>query len=180
MAEIKSFPPARLVCGIISAHGAAFDRAEARLAGEFGEITSRSPRFPFDVTDYYEPEMGAGLRRGFVAFLPLVDPAGLAEAKIRTNALEREISTELGTAGRIVNLDPGCLTTAALIMATAKDFAHRIPMRDGIYGHLELLFTRTGVRLLEWTYPDFRRAGVQEYFAAERRRLLAEMQSGGG
>jgi len=179
MAEIKSFPPARLVCGIISAVDAAFDRAEARLAGEFGELASRSPRFPFDVTDYYEPEMGAGLRRGFVAFRPLVDPAGLAEAKIRTNAIEREISAELGTGGRIVNLDPGCLTGAALIMATAKNCAHRIPMRGGVYGHLEILFTRTGVRLLEWTYPDFRRAGIQEYFIAERRRLLAELQARG-
>jgi hypothetical protein len=181
MAEIKGFPPARLVCGVISARDAAFERAEARLAEAFGEIASRSPRFPFDFTDYYEPEMGPGLRRGFVAFRSLVDPSTLAAAKIRTNALEREISAELGggAGGRPVNLDPGCLTSAALIMATAKDFAHRIPMRDGIYGHLELLFTRAGVRLLDWTYPDFGRPGVQAFFIAERRRLLADLRARG-
>jgi hypothetical protein len=179
MAEIKPFPPARLVCGLLAGRDAAFERAEARLAAEFGGIVSRSPRLPFVFTDYYELEMGPGLKRGFIAFEPLVDPSGLAAVKIRTNALEREIAAELAEEGRPINLDPGCLTSAALIMATAKDFAHRIPMRAGIYGHLELLFTRTGVRLLDWTYPDFGQADIQAYFIAERRRLLAELRTRG-
>ena len=122
-------------------------------------------------TDYYDAEMGGpGLRRGFLGFERLVDPSGLAAVKIRTNGLESEIAAEFDAGGRpghprrIVNLDPGYLTPAALIMATAKDFSHRIPLQDGIYGHLELLFTRTGIRRLEWTYPDFCQAGYQTYF----------------
>jgi hypothetical protein len=172
MAEIKGFPPVKLVCGIIAARDEHFDRAETRLAELFGEVDGRSPRFPFELTDYYRAEMGPGLKRGFLGFRPLVDPAVLAAAKIRTNALEREIAAEFGAEARIVNLDPGILTSAALIMATAKNFSHRIPLRDGIYGHLEFVFTRTGIRRLDWTYPDFAQEGYQAFFLDLRRRFL--------
>jgi hypothetical protein len=177
MAKIKDFPPVRLVCGIIAARDEHFHRAEERLTELFGEIDSRSPRFPFEITDYYRAEMGDGLRRGFLSFQPLVDPGVLPDAKLRTNALEREIASEFGAGARIVNLDPGYLTAAALIMATAKDFSHRIPLRDGIYGHLEFLFTRTGIRRLEWTYPDFAQEGYQAFFLASRKKLLVELKN---
>ncbi len=179
MAEIKDFQPVQLVCGIIAARDEHFDRAEARLSGLFGNVDSRSPRFPFEITDYYHAEMGAGLRRGFLSFRPFVDPSVLPSAKIRTNALEREIAAEFGGPARIVNLDPGYLTAAALIMATAKDFSHRIPLRDGIYGHLEFLFTKTGIRRLDWTYPDFAQEGYQAYFLALRRKFLSAMKKRG-
>jgi len=178
MAEIRAFPRARLVCGIIAALDGHFELAEARLASAFGEIESRSARFPFEFTDYYRAEMGGGLRRGFLSFRPLVDPAMLPEAKIRTNALEREAAAELGAGARIVNLDPGIVTSAALIMATAKDFSHRIPLRDGIYGHLELLFTKGAIRRLDWTYPDFAQEGYQAFFLAVRRKLLLDLRAG--
>jgi len=179
MAEIKGFPPVQLICGIIAARDEHFARAEERLSELFGDIDSRSPRFLFELTDYYRAEMGPGLRRGFLSFRPLVDPAVLAAAKIRTNALEREIAAEFGAEARIVNLDPGILTAAALIMATTKDFSHRIPIRDGIYGHLEFLFTRTGIRRLDWTYPDFAQEGYQAFFLDLRGKFLAAMKMRG-
>ena len=176
MATIKDFPPVQLVCGIIASRDDHFDRAEERLSGIFGEVDSRSPRFPFELTEYYRAEMGSGLRRGFLSFRSFIDPSVLPDVKIRTNALEREIAAEFGTATRIVNLDPGYLTAAALIMATAKDFSHRIPLRNGIYGHLEFLFTRTGIRRLDWTYPDFAQEGYETYFLALRKELLRRLK----
>lgn len=189
MAEIRSFPPVKLMCGIIAARDEHFIRAEEKLAGLYGPIDSRSARFAFDLTNYYEVEMGPGLKRGFISFDRLIDPSGLAAIKIRTNGLEKEIAAEFGTdrqpgrrsqpgcRGRIVNLDPGYLTAAALIMATAKDFSHRIPLQEGIYGHLEFLFTKTGIRRLDWTYPDFAQEGYQAYFLSLRREHLRRLKA---
>ncbi len=83
------------------------------------------------------------------------------------------VRQERGVTGRPVNIDPGYLTASALVMATAKDFAHRIPLAGGIYAHLEFLFTRTGVRTLDWTYPDLRREPAQGYLRAVGRDLPA-------
>jgi hypothetical protein len=77
---------------------------------------------------------------------------------------------------RPVNLDPGYLKASALIMATTKDFAHRIPLTAGIYGHLELLFTRQKARTLSWTYPDFYQAGYQDFFLQVRKNYLSQLK----
>lgn len=183
MAEIRRFPPVKLICGIIAGPDEHFLRAEELLSGLYGPVDFRSARFPFIFTDYYEAEMGPGLRRGFVGFERLIDPSGLAAVKVRTNGLEREIAEEFAAEGRsgrrarVVNLDPGYLTAAALIMATAKNFSHRIPLQEGIYGHLEFLFTKSGIRRLDWTYPDFAQAGYQAFFLEVRRDYLLRLKA---
>ncbi len=179
MAELQPFAPVKLVCGVIAGPDAHFAAAEARLAAVHGPVDDRSPRAAFPGASYYEPRMGPGLRRGFLSFAALIDPVRLAGIKIATNALEAELAREWNTDLRIVNLDPGYLTGAALIMATAKDFSHRIPLSGGIYGHLEFLFTRDGIRTLEWTYPDFRGGGYGDFFLRVRRRYLAERRDPG-
>jgi hypothetical protein len=146
-----------------------------------GPVDERSPRFVFNATDYYAREMGSGLVRVFLSFRSLIEPERLAGLKLASNALEEAIGRSLGSgAPRVVNIDPGYLTRAALIMATTKDFSHRVPLADGIYAHLELLFARSGVRLLDWTYPDFRQPGYQDFFVGVRRCYLAELKGAGG
>jgi hypothetical protein len=179
MAEIRPFPPAKLVCGIIAADDGRFGRAESALSGIFGPIDGRSGRIPFDLSSYYEPEMGAGLKREFLGFARLVSPESLSGIKLRTNALERELGPAGGPSGRAVNIDPGIITGAALIMATAKDFAHRVPLREGIYGHLEFLFGRGGIRFLDWTYPDVRAGRYTPFFLEARKRLLEALKAAG-
>jgi hypothetical protein len=178
MAEILPFHPVKLVCGLLAGPDGHFAAAESRLAAAYGPIDDRSPRAPFPGADYYAPRMGPGLRRGFLSFTSLIDPSRLAGIKIATNALEEELAREYDTDLRIVNLDPGYLTAAALIMATAKDFSHRIPLSGGIYGHLEFLFTRDGIRTLEWTYPDFRGGGYGDFFLRVRKAYLAGLVRG--
>ncbi len=178
MAEIRPFPPAKLVCGIIAAAEADFERAEGAVAAVWGPLDGRSGRFPFDFSDYYAPRMGPGLKRGFVSFGPLVPPDRLSPIKRETNRLEEALGRGSGSpVARPVNLDPGIVTSAALIMATAKDFSHRIPLSEGIYGHLELLFTRTGIRLLDWTYPDFRDGRYTPFLLEARKSLLFALKA---
>jgi len=149
--------------------------AEERLVQLYGSVDTTSPLYVFNFTDYYEKQMGKNLKRKFLSFARLIAPEKLGEIKLRTNGLEEEIRDELKGDRRIVNLDPGYLTQAALIMATAKDFAHRIPVQQGIYAHLELLFGKKDVKILDWTYPDFRTEEYQKFFMEVRQIYLSQV-----
>jgi len=174
MSEPLPFAPAKYVCGVLSSEPRFFEAAEEGLVRLFGPVERRSARYDFDGTDYYAAEMGGGLlRREFLSFRNPGAPDGLVDFKLATNGLEVEISRSAGVPFRAVNLDPGYLTAAALVMATAKNFAHRVPLARGIYAHLELLFGREGVRTLDWTYPDMRRIECREFFLAVRGDILA-------
>lgn len=176
MTEAKAFQPVKLVAGVIFREETALVLAEAELERLFGPHDHRSVPFVFGTTDYYEAEMGSNLKRLFLSFRRLVGPEKLPDIKLRTNALEREIQVRLGAAGRPANIDPGILTASALIMATTKDFSHRVPLRDGVYAHLELLFSKAGIRFLDWTYPDFKnKPGYGEFLLEVRRTYLAQL-----
>jgi hypothetical protein len=180
MAKPKPFALVKLVCGVIYGDGSLYERARAVLVDRYGPADLESPAFEFDLTDYYEKDMGPGLKRRFMSFERLARPEKLAEIKIETSGLEDRLEEEAGTALRAVNIDPGYLTASALIMATAKDFSHRVPLAHGIYAHLEFLFTKTDVRFLDWTYPDMRRDGLRDFFLEVRRRYLEQLKSGPG
>ncbi|HDT13132.1 MAG TPA: DUF4416 family protein [Candidatus Aminicenantes bacterium] len=176
MAQPKEFDPVKLICGVIYREGALYQEVRKRLEAEWGRADSESEAFAFDLTGYYEDDMGGGLLRRFLSFETLVPPESLPEAKLWANELEAMAREERGVTGRPANIDPGYLTASALVMATAKDFTHRIPLGRGIYAHLELLFTRTGVKTLEWTYPDLRREPPQAYFRAVRDIYLGQLR----
>jgi hypothetical protein len=177
MAEAKPFTPAKLIVGIISSEEAILERAEEAVTAVFGSVDFKSEAFPFDQTVYYEKQMGKGLRRLFLSLTRLVPPESLSDVKVRTNVLEEELRRSFARESRIVNIDPGILTASALIMATAKDFAHRVPLRQGIYAHLELLFSKNAVKLLPWTYPDFRQEGYQRFFIKTRQAYLRQLKT---
>ena len=175
MAEIKPFSPVKLICGIIASKEATFIKAEERLVQLFGPVDTASSLFIFNYTDYYEKQMGKGLKRKFLSFTDLISPEKLGEIKTQTNELEEKIREELKEGRRVINLDPGYLTKSALIMATAKDFAHRIPLQQGIYAHLELLFSKKTFKTLDWTYPDYRTEEYHKFFTEVRRIYLSQM-----
>lgn len=175
MAEPNPFSPVKLICGIIASKEASFKKAEERLVRLYGSVDITSPLITFNFTDYYEKQMGKNLKRQFLSFASLISPEKLGEIKLRTNGLEEEIREELKEGRRVVNLDPGYLTQSALIMATAKDFAHRIPLHQGIYAHLELLFRKKSFKTLDWTYPDYRSEEYQKFFMETRRIYLSQV-----
>jgi hypothetical protein len=176
MAQPKAFAQVKLICGVIYKEEDLYGEVKRRLEGEWGSVDGESPAFPFDLTGYYEDEMGPDLSRRFMSFGTLVAPESLPERKLLTIGVEEALRRERGASGRPVNIDPGYLTASAVVMATAKDFAHRIPLGRGIYAHLEFLFTRTGVRTLDWTYPDLRREAAQAYFRSVRELYLERLR----
>ena len=160
----------------MASHHEVIRESQERLAGIFSTIDSESQEFDFDYTDYYTKQMGGPLKRKFYSFLKLISPENLSDIKIRTNELEKEIQKERKAPGRIVNIDPGFLNGAAVVMGTVKDFAHRIPLQRGIYGHLELLFGKDSVKILDWTYPDFHSPAYHEYFLRVRKIYLQQLK----
>jgi len=176
MTEAIPFSPVKLICGIIASQENFFKIAEERLMKLYGSVDNQSPLFKFNFTDYYEKQMGKNLKRKFLSFENLISPEKLSEIKLWTNKLEEEIKGEFKADYRVVNLDPGYLTPSAMIMATAKDFAHRIPLQDGIYAHLELLFSKKGVKTLDWTYPDLKTEEYQQFFMEVRRVYLNQLK----
>jgi len=176
MTEPHPFSLVKLICGIIASEERFFIRSKEKLAQLYGPIDLESAQFPFNHTDYYQKQMGKGLKRKFISVKRLISPEELSEIKIQTNKLEAEIREEFHANYRVVNLDPGYLTSSALIMATAKGFAHRIPLQNGIYAQLEFLFGKNEVRTLDWTYPDYRTEGYQDFFLKVRRLYLIQLK----
>lgn len=122
------------------------------LEQAFGEIAMQSPSFKWEFSDYYREEMGAPLFRRFLFFGRLIDPGNLAEIKLRANEIENSLARE-GRRG--VNIDPGYLTPAKVVLASTKDYAHRLYLGDGIYGEVTLIFRKGSFVPHVNTYRDY-------------------------
>ncbi|RJP28797.1 MAG: DUF4416 family protein [Candidatus Omnitrophota bacterium] len=153
--------PVKMFTGILYKNVNDFDCLRKILISKFGKIDYASSALKFDYTDYYEEEMGDGLLRVFFSFKRLIKPNELAKIKILTNKIEHKFST-LGK--RRVNVDPGYLTLAKVILASTKDFSHRIYLDKGIFAELTLQYINKTFMPLPWTYPDYRTTEYAQIF----------------
>jgi hypothetical protein len=155
MGIARPFAPEQLVVAVLSTRPDRLAEARGTLEERYGPVVFASDPVPWGFTAYYDREMGPGIVRLFWAFDRLVDPAGLPSIKLTTNS-------------RKLNLDPGLLSLSRFVLATTKDGAHRIPLSDGIYAEVTLVFERGEFRPLPWTYPDYRSEGVGAMLKAIR------------
>lgn len=163
MAESRQQDPVLLVVAVFSRHSDALIWARARLSTEFGPIGLAGPEFSFHQTRYYEATMGTPLRKQLLAFEKLVAPDCLPEVKLRTNELEMEQArTATYPEPRPINLDPGILSLGKFQLATMKDQAHRIYLRDGVFAEVTLRFEAGAYEPWPWTYADYREPAVGE------------------
>jgi hypothetical protein len=165
--------PVKLIVPMLAREVAWFDLAEQRLAEHFGPADYVSVLLPFDHTRYYEPEFGPGLQRFFIAFAQLIDPGRLAEIKALTNALETEWRVE---GRRQINLDPGYVSGAKLVLATTKNQAHRIYLGQGIYAEVTLIYRERDFRPLPWTYPDYASEAYRQVMREVRAHYLQQLR----
>jgi hypothetical protein len=143
------------------------------LSDYFGPPDLVGPWWPFNLTDYYYREMGAPLGRILAAFLHLAHPGRLADWKVFTNQLEERFS--LG-GSRLVNLDPGYVAKERLVLATGKNYTHRLYLDHGVYGDLTLIYSRGGFQPLPWSYPDYARGEMPELLERVRRKYLWQLK----
>jgi hypothetical protein len=162
--------PAKLFMSLIVPEADLFDQALQDLCLSFGEIDFVSERFPLHFTDYYTEEMGGPLFRHFITFQRLLPIPALPDIKQSTNLIETRYAHPNGD--RRINIDPGYLSLAHIVLATTKGYAHRPYLREGIYADLTLIYRNKSFQPLDWTYPDYRQKEVIQLFNQFRKMYL--------
>ena len=146
------------------------------LEAAYGRIDQETALLPFAATRFYEREMGPALQRLFWSFEVLIAADALAGVKHETNALEQTYAMHAGQEWRRrVNLDPGYVDLAKLVLATTKDRQHRLYLGRGIYAEVTLRFTGGRFVPWEWTYPDYRTPEYLAFFDAVRQRYRQQL-----
>lgn len=177
MSTCSAFQEVKFFCGLIYRGEPSAEAACAGMSAVLGGISLRSAAVPFTATDYYRGEMGEPLLRRFVAFAGGQPPERLPEAKIAAMGLEERLAAG---SRRTVNIDPGYLSAANVVIATAKNHYHRVPLRDGVYAHLEYVLKDGRLQCLPWTYPDFKTEAYLDFFNRLREQFRTERKAHGG
>jgi len=168
MGDIRQLNPVKLFIGVLVSHAKLIPEVEQRLTSAYGPIDHRSAVIPFDFTDYYEPEMGDIIDRVLFSFERPIEADRLPEIKSQTNTFEQELAPLYTAAKRPVNLDPGYIEQAKVILASTKNFYHRIYLGSGIFGEVTLHFKNNTFQFFPWTYPDYQSKEYQEFFLKMR------------
>jgi hypothetical protein len=177
MGKIVEHKPVILITAITSRYSEAFEWAIEKSQCLWGPIVLTSQRFDFTETGFYQSTMGDDLKKQFLAFETPFDPAQIADTKIQSNRWESQLAQETELAvERPVNIDPGYLSEAKLVLATTKDRDHRIYLRDGIFAEVTLFYRRNRWTASRWTYPDYQRPDFQEFFSQCRQYLRTKIQ----
>lgn len=144
------------------------------LTAELGPMDYQSQPFSFEETSYYDQELGTPILRRIVTFEKLTALDRLVNLKLFTNRLEKSFAQ--GSC-RLFNLDPGLLTLERLVLASGKNFTHRIYLGKGIWADLTLIFTRGDWQSLAWTFPDYASEKMKKHLRIIRSRYLHQLRS---
>lgn len=140
----------------------------------FGEIEMMSADFEFNHTDYYEREMGPGLRKRFLSINGLHHRDQLVVLKMKAMQTEQNTSMENQ---RRVNLDPAYMELSKLVVASTKNFSHRIHISQGIFGDVQLCFQNQDFVPYSWTYPDYVSDVALAFFRNVRKQYHKQLYS---
>jgi hypothetical protein len=165
--------PAKLFMSVIADSAGNIAQVLSRLTKLYGILDFVSALLAFDYTDYYYAEMGQPLVRRFASFEGLIPQEGLAQIKVQTNLLETEQSAG---GNRRVNIDPGYLLAERLVLASGKNYAHRIYLNSGIYADLTMVYRDRDYRPLAWTYPDYVEPKVRTWLRGLRGKYLLQLR----
>ncbi|MBD3384727.1 DUF4416 family protein [candidate division KSB1 bacterium] len=139
------------------------------LHAGYGDIQFRSDIFSFTHTNYYAKEMGKELFKRFIAFKNPIDPTEIVDIKLFCNHLEDQFRLK---SNRSVNIDPGYIEIPKLVLATTKNFSHRIYLGKGIYGDVQLYWRGGRFMSNPWTYADYKQNLATTFFSQVRTYLL--------
>ncbi len=178
MWETRDPNPVKLIIGILASNEACLTATRQMLADRFGSIDLASDIWTFDKTNYYRKQTGTDILRQFVTIEQLIHPGQLAQIKHQTNQLEQDLAqTNDLPFPRPVNLDPGIIEPSKLVLASTKNYSHRIYIGQKMYAEVTLLFDRGAWRPLPYTYPDYYQSFYFEFFDKVRDKLLRQLKS---
>lgn len=176
MGKISEPERVNLIIGMLSSIPEVFNIVETELEDKYGIIDRKSDIIPFTFTNYYNVEMGDNIVRKFLSFKGLIRPEDITDIKIWTNNLEDKISGEKWfNVKRTINLDPGYVCKSKLILATTKDYSHRIYLKRGIFAEVTLRYHRSSFEPQSWTYCDYKTREYLEFFNKVRDEYLNKL-----
>ncbi len=174
MGKLKPPDQALLFAGTLYSNSEIFNRSREILERNFGDILLTSPPLLWKYSEYYKYELGWPIFRQFIFFKNLIDPGALADIKLKTNEIEASLSID---AKRQINIDPGYLTLSKLVLASTKNYAHRIYLGKGIYAEVTLIY-RNGIYNPHFnTYQDYQDKLYIDIFMNVREMLRKMLRS---
>ena len=166
--------PGKLVVGLLMKDKTLFEPLSIELISLFGSTDMVGSWMPFDYTTYYEPEFGSPLFRRLLSFKTLIDQQDLATIKVTTNRLENSYSLNQR---RRVNIDPGYLLLERFVLASGKNFSHRIYIGHCIYADLTLIYRKGAFETLPWTYPDYADRPIKGFLEQVRNKYAFDLKT---
>ncbi len=178
MWDLQDPKPTKLIIGILAANNDALTAAIEAIDRHIGRIDLTSDVWPFTQTDYYKDQTGPDILRQFVSLENLIDPGSLADVKHTTKNLEQWLADSLKLPlPRPVNLDPGYIGSSKLVLATTKNYSHRIYIGNKMFAEVTLIYEKGAWRHFEYTYPDYRQSCYHDFFNRVRTHLLEQLKS---
>ena len=171
--KAKSPQPVKYFIGALFSDKSLLDEAVQLCGLKIGATDPLSEAFPFEVTHYYDQEMGAPIYRSFFSFEPLFSPGKLADLKIICNGIEEQLMVQ---GRRKVNLDIGYLDLHKLVLASAKYNGQKLYLGQGIYADLTLIFEHGKFRAVDNTFPDFRSGQYEKVFMEFRNSYKTQLK----
>jgi hypothetical protein len=179
MKEIRRPIPVKLFIGMLSPEPALFGTCADIVCKEYGPVDYQSEILPWTNSDFYAEEMGSGILRKFIFFERVMDPVDLSAIKINTIEIEKSLAVQAGNrTRRRINLDPGYVTEAKVVLATTKDYSHRLYIGKGIYAEVTLRYGNKSRSFtpFDHTYLDYCSETYITMFNKARELLRTELQ----
>ncbi len=147
-------PPERaiLFIAMLLSDEGILEKVRPVLVRDFGEILHETQPQDWNWSDYYSDELGASIKRSFLFFKTPIDSSTISDIKLRTNEIEKGLSIN---GKRRVNLDPGYMTLSKVVLASTKNYCHRIYLGKGIYAEITLYYSRGSFKPHLFTYRDY-------------------------
>lgn len=174
MLHLQLPKPVKFICGFIYTTEEIYQNTKIILEKKFGRIDFESKKIDFDFTNYYYPEMGKPLTRKFISFEKLRKPDKFVDIKLYCVKLERKFALNQC---RRINIDPGYLNEAKLVLTTTKDFAHRIYLGNGVYAEVTLSYSGNDFVEFSTTFPEYRTPQSKKIFLDIRKVYRQQIKS---
>lgn len=119
--------------------------------------------------EYYAKEMGTPLARFFFVPQKLFARDDMLSTKVASLTWEKDWSV---SGKRMVNVDLGMLSPENFILATTKNYSHRVYLGEDIFADLTYQFQKGKFHTFPWTYPDYLDQEKIDFLSRERLKLL--------
>ncbi len=165
MGKIRSSEKAILFIAMLLSDEKMVAEITPLLIKEFGEILYETQPLDWRWSNYYREEMGESIKRSFLFFKTPFDSSLLSDIKLRTNNIEDAFAIH---GRRRINLDPGYITLSKVVLASTKNYCHRIYLGKGIYAEVTLYYKENSFRPHIFTYRDYADPSTIQVFNSVR------------